>query len=90
MTIKTLFETDLYRYDHDTLMGVGWYVRKADDTVSLMVTGSDADELNWHYTRLATRRAIHNLSAAQFDSVFNEVAAKQEYSSRWDETRKEP
>ena len=74
MTIETVFETEQYRYDYDTLYGTGWFVRKADDHVSLMNTGVEAEEI---------RLGLINRKPCPVD--FDAWASHAEYTSRWEQ-----
>jgi hypothetical protein len=76
MTVRTVFETDLYSFDYDRLAGVGWYVRKADDHVSLTETGIECAEIVEDYDNYSNAKPEHIQS-------FNEIAEKQLYSPRW-------
>ena len=76
MSIETMFETDNYRWDWDRLAGVGWFVRKADDHVSLMETGIEADALSVTYS-FYIKDDPKNVAS------FEKEAEAQEYSPRW-------
>lgn len=70
--VNTIRETNDYRYDVDRLYGTGWFVRKSDDMVSLMDTGSDRE------TRLLAMPLLT-------DNGFNLMAKQQTYNNRWEE-----
>lgn len=76
MTIETVYETANYRYDHDTLYGTGWFVRKSDDHVSLMDTGVEAQDRKLEYSNYFTDDP---------DSIkaFHIGAMSAQYSPRW-------
>lgn len=75
MSIKTIRETDNYSYDIDTAYGTGWFVRKRDDMVTLMDTGSDVElaKLSYQNATLVS------------DEAFDIVAENQTYVNRWSE-----
>lgn len=81
MTIETIFETDKYRWDYDSLYGVGWFVRKSDDAVSLMETGSDAEEVKSEFAAIEPA-GLFKIAA------FNSVASQQSYWPRWSDGEK--
>lgn len=72
MSVKTIRETENYSYDIDKLYGTGWFVRKRDDMVSLMDTGSDRDAFVERYKVIT-------------DDEFETIAEDQTYTSRWEE-----
>lgn len=75
MSIDTIYETPDYRYDWDSLAGVGWFTRKHDDHVSYINTGSDA---------IMQRESFEKLSNNALDTLlFEETALKQTYTKRW-------
>lgn len=75
MTIQTIFETEQYRWDYDTQYGTGWFVRKADDHVSLIETGIAAEEIKLGLSRKTT-------CPLDFDAW----ASKAGYSPRWSDS----
>lgn len=72
MAIETIYETDNYRWDYDTLYGTGWFVRKKDDHCTLMDTGVEAEEIRLGLT-------TKPVSPVDFDAW----ASHGEYSPRW-------
>lgn len=85
MTIETIFETEDYRYDHDTLYGTGWFVRKSDDAVSLMDTGSDAESMKSLWNNRKEHIAAHPVFKSETNNIFDREAARATYSPRWDD-----
>ena len=75
MSIQTVRETNEYSYDKDTLYGTGWFVRKSDDMVSLMDTGTDRDVL----ILTLENKGICN------DTAFNAIAKSRTYNNRFEE-----
>jgi hypothetical protein len=73
MSVKTVRETNNYSYDIDTLYGTGWFVRKRDDMVSLMDTGSVVS---------IRATAFPNLLS---DDEFDKKAEEETYTCRWEE-----
>jgi hypothetical protein len=81
MAIDTVFKTGTYELVFDTQYGVSWYVRKKDDHVSLMNTGTEAeDEVKW----------AKGLKQNKEDkTLFNSIAAEHSFSPRWSEANGE-
>jgi hypothetical protein len=80
MTIETVFETEAYSYDFDTQYGTGWFVRKADDHVSLMDTGVEAEE--WVHSC----RTWFTDQCSKCVADFNNEAEQRTYSPRWSDS----
>lgn len=76
MAIETLYESTAYRLDFDTLYGTSWFVRKKDDAVAPMNTGTDAIEEKKWAEELGQENKHHI-------TIFNEIASEHEYSPRW-------
>jgi hypothetical protein len=74
MSVKTIRETDNYSYDIDTLYGTGWFVRKSDDMVTLLFTGSEAYVKELAY-----------VGKLLSDNEFDLIAKQQTYNNRWSE-----
>ncbi len=80
MTIETIYETDNYRFDYDARYGTCWYVRKSDDYVTLMDTGTDAE------LEVTARRQHAEIEPKEKrDYLFDSYAAEFSYSPRWSE-----
>jgi hypothetical protein len=86
MAIETVFETFAYRYDYDTQYGTSWYVRKSDDYVTLMNTGTEAEEERdrWaHLEDTCTKTVPEYRQKA--NQLFDMEAIEHSYSPRWSE-----
>lgn len=79
MAINTVFETGNFRLDFDSLYGTCWYVRKKDDHVSPLNTGSDAiEEVQWAEEL--------NEKNKQDCTIFNSIAMEHSFEPRWKES----
>ena len=81
MTIVTVYDSFAYQYDYDTRHGVGWFVRKSDDYVTLLDTGTDAQEQRDRWTKWNERQDI---DTHRKDIIFDMEAIEYSYSPRWD------
>lgn len=63
----TVKETENYAYFHDRMMGVGWFYRKSDDSLTLLDTGIAA---------VYNKDTLVNYS----DDAFDKIAEEQCYS----------
>jgi hypothetical protein len=51
--MRTEYESDNYQWAYDSLQGVGRFIRKSDNALSLLDTGTDCQNLREQLTRLA-------------------------------------
>jgi hypothetical protein len=76
MTIRTIFESRMYRLDRDIQYGTNWFVRIRDDNVSLLNTGVEAEEeVEWAEALDSNNK--------QDVTLFNEIAREHSFSPRW-------
>ncbi len=67
-----------YKWNYDSLMGVGNFQRKSDDLVSLLETGSDCVSIRRDFNRLRTKTESKNYpkNAPSFESIFDSIASE--------------
>lgn len=75
--IDTIFETGHYRLDFDTRYGTSWFVRKKDDYVSFLNTGTDAIEEKEWAEELDPSVGLHR-------SCFNSIAEEHTFEPRFE------
>lgn len=74
------YETDNYEWCYDSAYGVGRFIRKSDNAVTYLETGSDCDTIRNALSRLATNRPGRNPNCfdAKGREIFDSMA--QEYT----------
>lgn len=73
--MQTEYETDAYQWVYDKLYGVGRVIRKVDNALADLETGSDCEAVRLNFARLAMRCASLKRpeNAPSFPEVFDAI-----------------
>jgi hypothetical protein len=75
------YEGDRFAWYYDGRMGVGRFVRKADDAISFLETGTDCQDVRRSLRRLAqkTSSSRYPSCAPTFGDIFDCIASEYEF-----------
>jgi hypothetical protein len=70
-----------YAFAYDGLMGVGRFVRLADDALTLLDTGSDCAATRRDLNRLKSRTSAKGYKGPPFETLFDSWASEYTYEA---------
>lgn len=74
-------ESENFAWYYDSLMGVGRFERKSDNSLTLLETGSDCSQVRRELNRLKSKTSSprYPASAPSFNAIFDSIAAEYEF-----------